>query len=240
VSYTHGVHGVLPRFRRGAFTLFALIFLVTMLLGDRPAVAEALTLEPGAVLSGRQWWTPLTTLLRCAEGLGLLALLGSLAVQWVMGSRLEGFWGTARYLIMVVVAGLLAYASTLALAVAVPAAAQLSFAGPAPINAAAAVAFAFVFVGEKMRFGSVELSPLLLGAIAAALALVFPLVVALVAGVPIAAAWPTLIPGVVAAVVATVFVQPWKNRENSGTVGRAKPRNQPHLRVVRTPDDMLN
>jgi len=231
---------VLPRFRRGAFTLFALVFVISMLLGDRGAVADALTLEPGVVLDGRQWWTPLTSLVRHPEGLGLLGVLGTLLVQWVIGSRLEGFWGAARYLIMVLVAGLLGYASSLALALVVPAVEQLSFAGPAPINVAAAVAFALVFAGETMSFGSRELSPLVLGGIAAGLALVFPMVVALVAGAPVGVAWAVLIPGAVAAVVATVFVQPWRKRENSGKVGRDRPRNQTHLRVVRTPEDMLN
>ena len=76
--------------------------------------------------------------------------------------------------------------------------------------------------------------------VAALLALGFPLVVALAAGTPIAAAWPAVIPGVFAALVATVFVQPWRTRENSGKVERKKPRDHPHLRVVRTPEDMLN
>src|SRR5690606_4826106 len=132
------------RFRRGAFGLFALIFLSSMLLGDRALLADAITLEPGAVLGGREWWTPLTTMFRYPEGLGLLGLLGTLALQWVIGSRLEGFWGTARYLIMVVVAGLVGYAGMLALALALPAAEALSFAGATPINVAAIVAFAFV------------------------------------------------------------------------------------------------
>lgn len=229
---------MLPRFRAGAFALFALTFIVSMLLGDRGATAEALTLEPGLVLEGREWWTPLTTAFRDPEGLGLLGLLWTLLIQWMIGSRLEGFWGTTRYLIMVMVAAIVGYASTLGLALVVPEAASLSFAGAGPIDVAAATAFAIVFAREKLTLGSTQISPTLVGGIAAALALVFPLVVALVGKVPAAQAWPTLIPGAVAAVIATVFVQPWRKRENSGKVGRSEQRA--HLRVVRTPDDMLN
>ena len=96
---------VLPRFRRGAFALFALGFTVTMLLGDRSTLP--LSLRPSALLGGHEWWTPITALFRAPEGLGMLALLWTLLVQWVVGSRLEGFWGTTRYLIMVLVAGTL-------------------------------------------------------------------------------------------------------------------------------------
>jgi membrane associated rhomboid family serine protease len=229
---------VLPRFRAGAFALFALTFTVSMLLGDRGATADALTLEPGLVLDGREWWSVFTTMFRYPEGLGLLALLFSLWIQWVIGGRLEGFWGTTRYVVMVLVAATLGYAATLGLALAVPAPAKLSFAGAGPIDVAAAVAFAIVFAQEKMTLGSTQVSPVLVGGIAGAVALVFPLVVALVAGIPAGLAWPTVIPGAVAGLVATAFVQPWRKRENSGKVRRSEQRA--HLRVVRTPDDMLN
>lgn len=229
---------MLPRFRAGAFGLFALTFLVSMLLGDRGATADALTLEPALVLDGREWWTPLTTIVRYPEGLGLLGLLWTLLIQWLLGSRLEEFWGTTRYLIMVLVAAALGYAATLALAIIVPEAKSLSFAGAAPLDVAAAVAVAFVFARQPLALGSDRIPPLPTAGIAGALALVFPLIVALVAGAPAAQAWPTLIPGLVAGLVATVFVQPWRKRENSGKVGRSEQRA--HLRVVRTPDDMLN
>jgi membrane associated rhomboid family serine protease len=230
---------VLPRYRRGAFALFVSTFVVTLLLGDR-GFAEALTLEPGAVLDGSEWWTPLTTMFRYPEGLGLLGLLGTLGVQWLIGSRLEGFWGTTRYLAMVLVAGLLGYASTLALGLVLADAQALSFAGASPLNLAAAVAFMIVFGREKLRLGSAELSPVLVGGIVASLALAFPMIVALVAKIPASAAWMTMVPGAVAGLVALVFVQPWHKRTNSGKVGPGKARAQTHLRVVRTPEDMLN
>ncbi|WP_146157167.1 hypothetical protein [Enhygromyxa salina] len=182
----------------------------------------------------------MSALFRYPEGLGLLGLVWTLAIQWVIGSRLEGFWGTTRYLVMVLVAGLVGYASVVALAAVMPATASLDYAGPGPIDAACVVAFAWVFAAERMRLGSAEISPVLVAGITAALSVTFAPLVAVAAGTPIAQAWPAAIPAVVAAVVATLFVQPWRKRENSGKVGRTKPRGQTHLRVVRTPEDMLN
>lgn len=231
---------MLPRFRRGAFALFALVFLVTMLLGDRAAIATATTVDPAAIAAGERWWTPLTALFRYAEGVGMWALLVTLLVQWVLGSRLEGFWGATRYLVMVTVAGVVAYGGVVALGLLSPAIAGLDHAGAAPIDAAAAVAFGFVFSRERMSLGSREVPTIPIAVGAATLAIGFPLLVALVAGTPAAGAWPALIPGLLAGLVATVFVQPWRKRENSGKVGRNKASGQTHLRVVKTPEDMLN
>lgn len=231
---------MLPRFRRGAFALFALTFLVTLLLGDRSAVADVTTLVPAEVLAGRGWWTPLTALFRYPEGLGMLGLLWTLIVQWVLGSRLDGFWGPTRYLIMVLIAGLVGYGGAVGLAALMPELGALAHGGPGPIDTAAIVAFGWVFAGERLQLGSAEISPTLVAGIAAPLTIGFPMLVAVVAGTPVGWAWAALIPGALAAVVATLFVQPWRKRENSGKVGRETRRDQPHLRVVRTADDMLN
>lgn len=211
-----------------------------MLLGDRSSVAGSFTLQPDELLAGRHWWTPASALFHYPEGLGLLGLVWTLAIQWVIGSRLEGFWGTTRYLLMVLVAGLVGYAGMVALSAVVPAAAALDYAGPGPIDTAALVAFAWVFGKQRMQMGSREISPLLVFGIAAPISVTFALWVAVVAGTPIAQTWPLVIPGVLAAAVATLFVQPWRKRENSGKVARTKPRGPTHLRVVRTPEDMLN
>jgi hypothetical protein len=211
-----------------------------MLLGDRGSVASAFTLQPDELLAGRHWWTPASALLRYPEGLGLLGLVWTLAIQWVIGSRLEGFWGTTRYLVMVIVAGLVGYASVVGLSLVVPVAAALDYAGPGPMDTAAVVAFAWVFASQRMEFGSVEISPLLVAGIAALVSVTFALLVAVVAGTPIGHAWPAVMPGLVAAVVATLFVQPWRKRKISGKVAGTKQRSQTHLRVVRTPEDMLN
>jgi hypothetical protein len=218
--------------------VFALGFTVTMLLGDRSALP--LSLRPSALLTGQEWWTPITALVRAPEGLGMLGLLWTLIVQWLVGSRLEGFWGTARYLIMVLVAGLVGHASAIAVALLVPAAASLSYSGTGPLDTAAVVAFAWVFADEHMELGSASLPTGRVAAVLAPLTIGFPMLVAIVAGTAVGSAWPTLVPGIVAAVVATVFVQPWRRREKSGKVAREDRRGQPHLRVVRTVDDLLN
>lgn len=231
---------MLPRFRRGAFVLFALTFIVTMLLGDRVALHGALAVEPQAILAGREWWTPVTALFRYPEGPGMFGLLLTLVVQWVLGSRLDGFWGTTRYLIMVLVAGVVGYGGVVGLAAALPETGALVHCGPSPMDTAAIVAFAWVFANERLHLGSAEISPLLAAGIAGLLCVGFPLLVAVLAGTPLAQAWPALVPSIVAALVATLFVQPWRKREKSGKVGRETRRDHPHLRVVRSADDMLN
>lgn len=233
---------MLPRFRRGAFALFALGFCVTMLLGDRSGIP--LSLRPSELLAGHQWWTPITALVRAPEGLGMLALLWTLLVQWVVGSRLEGFWGTARYLIMVLVAGLVGHAAAIGLALLMPETSSLIYSGTGPLDAAAVVAFAWVFANEQLELGSglgsAALPTVRVAAVLAPLVIGFPMLVTVVAGTAVASAWPTLLPGIVAAAVATVFVQPWRRREKSGKVAAENRRGQPHLRVVRTVDDLLN
>ena len=231
---------MLPSFRRGAFALFTLIFAVTLLFGDRAAVAAATTVEAADVLAGQRWWTPLSALFRHPEGVGLFGLLWTLAIQWVIGSRLEGFWGFARYLLMVLVSGGVGYGSAIGLSAAFPEIATVELSGAGPIDAAACGAFGIVFAGERMRFGSREVAPALLAGVGGGVSIAFPLVVTLAAGTPFAQAWIALVPGVVAGLVATLFVQPWRKRENSGKVGRTNQSDHPHLRVVRTPEDMLN
>jgi membrane associated rhomboid family serine protease len=231
---------VLPSFRRGAFALFMLAFVVTLLLGDRPFARE-LELRPAELLVGRLWWTPLTALFREPEGLGLLGLLWTLVVQWWLGSRLEGFWGTARYLTLALVSGVVGLVATGLLGLAIPAVREASLTGSAPLDFAAVVAFGFVFRDERLVVGKREISPVVIALGMGAIVLTFPLIVALVRGGSISAAWPALLPAAIAGGVAVVFVQPWRRRPTSGKVERPKQRGQqPHLRVVKNADDMLN
>lgn len=230
---------MLPSFRRGAFALFTLAFVVTLLLGDRP-FARALELQPAELLVGRLWWTPLTALFREPEGFGMLGLLWTLLVQWWLGSRLEGFWGTARYLTLALVSGVVGLLATAALGLAIPAVREASLVGSAPLDFAAVVAFGFVFSSERLVVGKREISPVMLALVAGVVVLSFPLLVALVGGASISAAWPTLLPAAIAGGVALVFVRPWRTRPTSGKVERPKQAGQPHLRVVRNADDMLN
>ncbi|EDM76907.1 hypothetical protein PPSIR1_37499 [Plesiocystis pacifica SIR-1] len=231
---------MLPRFRRGAFGVFALAFLVTMLLGDREGFASASSLQPTLVMEGKQLWTVVTASLRYPEGVGLLGLFVTLGVQWVLGSRLEGFWGTTRYLVMVLVAGLVGYASVIGLGVFVPAIRESIYSGPTPMDAAAVLAFAVVFADQRMRVGSRELSPKVVAAVGGVFVLAFPLVTSLAGGTAPAQVWPQLLPSVFGMIVAVLFVQPWRTRPSSGKVEPSKQRGATHLRIVRTPDDMLN
>lgn len=231
---------MLPRFRRGAFALFALIFAISMLLGDRASIATATRVVPAEVLDGRNWWTPLSAAFRHGEGVGLFGLLWTLIIQWVIGSRLEGFWGLTRYLVMVLVASLVGYGGAVGLAAALPQLADVQLSGAATLDVAACTAFAWVFANERMRLGSREIPPLPLAASLGGLALAFPVLAGLVGGLPIGQAWLCAVPSVLAGVVATLFVQPWRKRENSGKVVPSKRSDHPHLRVVRTPEDMLN
>ena len=89
---------MLPRFRPAAFGLFAVIWFVSMLLGDRPWAVE-LALDPDAFARFEGLWQPLTAMLFQPVGRGALA--GTLLVLWVCASPLEGFWGMRRYLLMV-------------------------------------------------------------------------------------------------------------------------------------------
>lgn len=229
----------MPIFRRGAFALFALAFVVTLLLGDRP-IADSLTLQADALLDARLWWTPLTALFRHGEGLAMLGLLWMLIVQAWLGSKLEGFWGTGRYLLLALVSGVVGLAGASALGLVVPLVRATSWTGSAPLDLAALVAFGFVFADEPQRVAGREISSRVIALVAGLIVLGLPLVVALSEGVGIASAWPTVLPSVLAGVVATLFVRPWQRRPTSGKVERAKHRGQPHLRVVRNADDMLN
>jgi membrane associated rhomboid family serine protease len=230
---------VLPSFRRGAFALFVVVFVMTILLGDRP-FASALECRPAELLVGRLWWTPLTALFRQPEGLGMLGLLWTLVVQWWLGSRLEGFWGTARYLTLVLVSAVVGMAGAAALGLVLPSVREAMLVGTAPLDFAAVVAFGLVFANERLVVGKREISPVAVAGVAGLVVLSFPMIVALVGGTPFAAAWPTLLPPAIAGMVAVVFVQPWRRRPTSGKVERAKHHGQPHLRVVRSADDMLN
>jgi membrane associated rhomboid family serine protease len=228
-----------PSFRRGAFALFAVAFVVTLLLGDRP-FADSLTLQADALLQGRLWWTPLTALFRHAEGLATLGLLWMLIVQAWLGSQLESFWGSARYLTLSLCAGVVGLAGASALGLVIPALRAASWTGSAPLDLAAVVAFGFVFADQPQRVAGREISSRTIALVAGLVVLGFPLVVALREGIALSSAWPSLVPALIAGGVATLFVQPWRTRPTSGKVERAKHRGQPHLRVVRNADDMLN
>jgi Na+/melibiose symporter-like transporter len=232
---------VIPRFRRGAFVLFALSFVATMLLADLPFGSELL-LHPGGVLAGEGLWQPITALFTYPDSmLGAIAL--SLCIQWFFASRLEEFWGTRRLLIMALVCGVLGYGLTVVVALLVPAAGEVRIGGPGPMDIAIAVAFAVSHGRQTFRpIGDTPISGRILGAVAALLVLAMPLIQVLRGPQPLSLGWGAFVPVGIAGVAALLFVsQPWKRTPKavSGKNG-AKPRDRSHLRVVRNADDLLN
>ena len=226
---------MLPRFRRGAFSIFVIVFFVSMLLGDRP-VAEHLELQVDSALSGRQLWQLLTTAF-VDPVVGGGALLTCLGVQWFCGSALEGFWSTRRYLVMVVTSSTLGYAGALGIAALAPELIRLRvLSGSLPLEMAAVAAFGFVFANASY-VPPCGVAPVK-GKVLA------PFVAALLFAVPLLSGEPpfAMVPALLSGLVATLFVtQPWRHlkanparRPGGGGKGPA------HLRVVRTPDDMLN
>jgi hypothetical protein len=223
----------LPRFHRGAFGLFLVTVLLTMLLADQP-LGDRLVLHPGAVLRGEGLWQPLTANFLYPDGRAGL-VLGTLLVQWFLAGPLEGFWGTRKYLMLVVGCGVAGHVASVLLAIGVPAVGEVTVGGATPMDLAAVVAFGAFMGARPLSVGGVlPLSSRTLAIIIAVLSVVSPLA----RGAP----WPVVVPGVVSMLVALVVVtQPWRRLRNSGKVGgRSRKKQAAHLRVIRPDDELLN
>ncbi len=224
---------MLPRFRRGAFALFGVTALLTALLADQPIAAE-LVLNPGGVAGGDGLWQPLTANFIFPEGRVSL-LVGTLLVQWFLAGFLEDYWGTRKYLTLVISSGIAGYVAAVLLALGLPQVAATTMGGATPIDLAAVVAFG-AFMGKRpLSVGGVlPLSGRTLAIIIAVLSVVSPLARG--------ADWPVVIPGVVAMIVALLVVtQPWRRLRKSGKVGgRSRGKRAGHLRVIRPDDELLN
>lgn len=206
-----------------------------MLLGDRP-VADLLALELATAVQGQRLWQLLTTAF-IDPVVGGGALLTCLGVQWFCGSALEGFWSTRKYLLMIYVSSTLGYAGAVAVAAAAPELIRLRvLSGSLTLEMAAVVAFGFVFANASYvpPFGVAPVK----GKVIAPFIAVILFAVPLLSGSPPYAMFAPLLSGVVAAIFVT---QPWQRlrlvsrRSREGTSPR-----RGHLRVVRSPDDMLN
>ncbi|MEE9386445.1 MAG: hypothetical protein V3V08_23770 [Nannocystaceae bacterium] len=225
----------MPRFRRGAFLLFLLTFAGSLLLGDRPSVAPLLWLDVDVFLSGGGWWQPLTASF-VYPSTGLAALVGTLLVQWFFASPVEGFWGTRRYLVMVMTSSVAGYLAVALVGLWLPEVRFVRLSGALPIDLAAITSFGVVFARQRYApFGMSPVQGRVLAGFVASLLILLPLSAA--AGVV------SVLPGLVAAMVAALFaVQPWRGGKKSGTLGRPTRRSKQasHLKVVRTVDDLLN
>ncbi len=230
---TNRLFSRLPRFHRGAFSLFLVTALLTALLADQP-IGKALVLEPGGVLTGQGVWQPFTANFIFPEGrVGFL--LGTLAVQWFLAGPLEDFWGTRKYLTLVIGCGLGGYLSAVLLALVVPEAGAVLQGGSTPMDLAAVVAFGAFMGTRPLTVGGVlPLSGRTLAMIIAALSVISPLARG--------AEWPVIVPGAVSMLIALLVVtQPWRRLRKSGKVGgRGRKKRAAHLRVIRPDDELLN
>ncbi len=223
----------LPRFHRGAFGVFLVTVVATMLLADQP-LGDALVLHPGQVLRGQGVWQPLTANFVFPDGrVGLV--LGTLLVQWFLAGHLEAYWGTRKYLVLVVGAGVAGHATSVLLALAFPAVADTIVGGSTAIDLAAVVGYGALLGAQPLSVGGVL--PLRARTLAIGIA-----VLAVVSPLARGAPWPVVVPSVAAMLVALLVVtQPWRRLRNSGKVGgRGRKKPAGHLRVVRPDDELLN
>lgn len=219
----------LPKFRRGAFFVFATVATLTLLVADQP-IAHTLLLRPAEVWERLALWQPFTALLLYPDHQAGL-LFGTLLIQWFAGSELEGFWGTRKYLALIVGSALAGHLAQLLLAWVVPSAAVLAIGGATGMDLAALTAFGVVF-GAR----SLHLLPLTVRTFAAIM-VVLTLVSPLLRGAP----WPTVVPWIVAVGIALLATtQPWRRGGSSGKVRGARKRNRKHLRVVKPDPRLLN
>jgi membrane associated rhomboid family serine protease len=222
----------LPRFHRGALGIFAVTALLTAIVGDQP-LGAALRVEPGALYELRGLWQPFTANFVYPEG-DAGFLIGSLLIQWFFGSQLEEFWGTRRYLVLVLACGTAGYLAYALLSPVLPA---LPHGGATAIDLAALTAFGVVF-GKRMlsMLGALEIRARTLAIILVALGVLGPLL----RGAP----WPFVVPWLVAIAGALlVTLQPWRRTGDSGRVTRPKKKGKTrakHLRVVDRDPEMLN
>jgi membrane associated rhomboid family serine protease len=222
----------LPRFTKGALALFLLTVALTAFIGDQPAGA-LLRVEPGALLHGRGLWQPLTANFVFPEG-GVGLVLGTLMTQWFIGSTLEAYWGTRRYVLLVLGCGTAGY---LVYALLTPLLPALPHGGATAMDVAAVTAWGAVYGKQEFSLlGAVALRARTIAAIFVGMFMLGPML----RGEP----WPLAIPGLVAIAGALlVTLQPWR-AAGGGTGDRKPKRNKPrgkpsHLRVVKG-EDLLN
>ena len=221
----------LPKFRRGAFGLFIVAAICSALLADQP-IAQQLTLTPGALLEGQSLWSPITANFMFQDG-ELAYLVGTLFIQWFMGSELEGFWGMRKYLLLVLGCGTAGYVVSVILALLIPTVATTTVGGTTAMDLAAVTAFAVVFGKRPLRLlGALPLGSRGLAILVIVLSVLGPLA----RGAP----WPVVLPWIVAMLGALlVTTQPWRRMRDSGKLGGSR-KKKSHLRVVPPDPELLN
>ncbi|WP_434418625.1 hypothetical protein [Nannocystis pusilla] len=222
----------LPRFRPGSFWLLVAATAASAFVSDLP-VARLLLLGAPFV-SEPAPWQPLTAPFLFPEG-QLAGLIGTGLLQWLVGSRVEGRFGTARYLGLVLGAAVLGYLVLGLVGLAVPAALAAPHGGTTPVDIAAVVAFGVLFARDPMAlFGALPITARSFAGVVVALLLLGPL---------LRDGWPAIVPGLVAAGLALVLVRRWQKRPASGKVGPRKGgggKRPRHLRIVDGREQYLN
>jgi len=212
----------LPKFQRGGFWLFVVAAAASALFADH-ALAWSLTLN-ARFFTDLALWQPLSAIFVYPEG-QLGGLIGTLAIQWFVGSHLEALWGPRRYLSLVLGAAALGYLVLALLGLAVPGALLYPTGGTAPADLAAVIGFGVVFGRQPVHlFGVLPISARGLAGLAAALMLLGPL---------LRGHWPQAIPIAVAALAALLLASRWRSPPSSGKVAaRGGVRRPRHLKVV--------
>jgi len=209
------------------------VVVLTALLADQP-LGQQLVLNPGGVIRGEGVWQPLTANFIFPDG-GVGWVLGTLLIQWFVAGALEDFWGTRKYLTLVIGCGIAGYLAAVLLALVVPSVGPVIMGGATPMDLAAVVAFG-AFMGRRpLQVGGVlPLSGRTLAILMAAVFVISPLARG--------AEWPVVIPRVVSMLAALLVVtQPWRRLRKSGKVGgRGRKKRPAHLRVIRPDDELLN
>lgn len=220
----------LPRFHKGALGLFLLTVALTAFVSDMP-VGEQLRVEPGAIFSGGGLWQPITANF-VFPGTDIGLLLGTFFAQWLVGSELEAFWGTRRYVTLVLGCGIAGYLVYALLEPVIPG--LMPHGGSNAMDAAALAAFGVVFGKRELDiFGVINMRARTLAWIFLPVMMIGPIL----RGTP----WPVVIPWLVASAGAfLVTLQPWRARGDGTTPKRPKPKGKAsHLRVVKG-EDLLN
>ncbi len=212
----------LPKFQRGSFWLFVVAAAASALIADHP-LAQSLTLNARFV-TDLALWQPLSAVFVYPEG-QLGGLIGTLAIQWFIGSHLEAIWGPRRYLGLVLGAAALGYLALALLGLVVPGALLFMTGGTGPADLAAVVGFGVVFGRQPVQlFGALPISARGVAGLAAALMLLGPV---------LRGHWPQAIPTAVAALAALLLASRWRSPPSSGKVAaRAGGRRPRHLKVV--------
>lgn len=203
------------------------------MLSDQP-LGAALTLHPDGVLAGQALWQPLTAPFVFVEG-RLSGLFFTLVVQWFVAGLLESFWGTRRYVLLVLGAGICGYGALVAVAGFVPSAGGLVVGGMMPVDLAAVAALGIVFGERRLQFMMLlPISTRALALIVTSVAVLSPLA----RGEP----WPTVVPSVAAIAVAVLATtQPWRGAGRRLRARRTRRAAKGgHLKVVAPDGTLLN